>query len=155
MVISSSNHCYIGTPGVNTMNESLAKGLISGMAYSQGRNKVSNRPVKEILLTTQDLIDMYYNQKGLCYWSKLPLNPIYNSIKHHPFAISPERLDNALPYDKDNVVLCRRIFNLGRMSFPEKAFEQVMMQLKEEYNNQADIEIPYRERTPPLLGLEC
>lgn len=107
--------------------------MLGGIAYSQGRNKVSGRPVKEVTLTEQDLIDLYNKQNGLCYWSKLPLNSTYNSIKHHPFAISPERLNNNLPYSKDNVVLCRRMFNLGRMAFPEKDFEKVMKELQEEF----------------------
>ena len=79
---------------------------------------------------------MFNKQSGKCYWSNLPLNASYNKIKHHPFAISPERLDNSLPYDINNVVLCRRMFNLGRMAFPEKDFVNVMTQLKEEYTNE-------------------
>jgi hypothetical protein len=115
------------------IDEKLAKGILGSIAYSQGRNKVSGRPVKPVTLTVQDLIDMFNKQKGLCYWSGLPLDPAFNKIKHHPFAISPERLDNALPYDTSNVVLCRRMFNLGRMAFPEKDFGDVMKVLKEEY----------------------
>jgi hypothetical protein len=115
------------------MDTKLAKKILGGIAYSQGRNKVSGRPVKVVTLTEQDLIDMYDKQGGKCYWSGLPLNAEYNNIKHHPFAISPERLDNNLPYDTSNVVLCRRMFNLGRMAFPEKDFEQAMNLLKEEF----------------------
>jgi hypothetical protein len=115
------------------MDEKLAKGMLGSIAYSQGRNKVSGRPVKEVTLTQQDLIDMYQKQNGKCYWSGLPLDGQFNKIKHHPFAISPERLDNSLPYDKNNVVLCRRMFNLGRMAFPEKDFGATMKILKEEF----------------------
>jgi hypothetical protein len=117
------------------MDLKLAKGMIGGMAYSQGRNKVSGRPVKAITVTEQDLVDIYNNQQGKCYWSGLPLDEKFNKIKHHPFAISPERLDNALPYNKENLVLCRRMFNLGRMAFPEKEFGDVMKLLKEEFKN--------------------
>lgn len=115
------------------MDIKLAKGMLGGIAYSQGRNRVSGRPVKEVSITAQDLVDMYAEQDGKCYWSGLPLNPEFNKIKHHPFAISPERLDNSLPYSKENVRLCRRMFNLGRMAFPEKDFEEVMKILREEY----------------------
>lgn len=117
------------------MDHKLAKKILGGIAYSQGRNKVSNRPVKSILLTEQDIVDMFIKQDGKCYWSGLPLNVEFNKIKHHPFAVSPERLDNSLPYDTSNVVLCRRMFNLGRMAFPEKDFEEVMTLLKEEFKN--------------------
>jgi hypothetical protein len=81
---------------------------------------------------------MYNKQDGKCYWSGLPLNPEYNKIKHHPFAISPERLDNSKPYDTSNVVLCRRMFNLGRMAFPELDFGQAMKQLKEEFRGDTE-----------------
>lgn len=117
------------------MDLKFAKKILGGIAYSQGRNKVSGRSVKPVTVTEQDLVNMFHKQNGLCYWSKLPLDSKFNSIKHHPFAISPERLDNNLPYDINNVVLCRRIFNLGRMAYPEKDFEEVMRQLKEEFKN--------------------
>lgn len=117
------------------MDEKLAKSILRGITYSQGRNKVSNRPVKEVTITVQDLLDMYKKQDGKCHWSGLPLDGKFNEIKHHPFAISPERRNNALPYDTSNVVLCRRIFNLGRMAYPEKEFGDSMEILKEEFKN--------------------
>lgn len=115
------------------MDRKLAKRMLGSIAYSQGRNKVSGRPVKDVTITEEDLLEMYVSQGGKCYWSGLELNAKYNGIKHHPFAISPERLDNSLPYSKENVVLCRRMFNLGRMAFPEKEFGEAMVQLKEEF----------------------
>lgn len=114
------------------MNIKTAKKLLGGIAYSQGRNRVSGRPVKEITITPEDLIKKYNEQEGKCYWSNLPLNEEYNFIKHHPFAISPERLDNSKPYSYENIVLTRRIFNLGRMAFPAESFQNVMNQLREE-----------------------
>lgn len=118
------------------MDLKLARSLLSGISYSQGRNKVSGRSVKSVHITEQDLLDIYHQQQGKCYWSGLPLDAAYNHIKHHPFAISPERLDNAKDYDRENVVLCRRMFNLGRMAFPEKEFEDVMDVLKEEFKRE-------------------
>ena len=79
-------------------------------------------------------MEIYEKQSGNCYWSGLPMDANYNAIKHHPFAISPERLDNSKPYCKENVVLCRRMFNLGRMDFPEESFAIVVQQLKEEFH---------------------
>jgi hypothetical protein len=120
------------------MEISLAKKMLGGIAYSMGRNRVSGRPVKEVTLIPADLVDMFNEQGGKCYWSNLPLNPEYNKIKHHPFAISPERLDNSGPYSKENVRLCRRMFNLGRMAFPEDDFQQVMLDLKVEFKELAE-----------------
>jgi hypothetical protein len=115
------------------MDHKIAKKMLGGIAYSQGRNRVSGRPIKQVTITEADLVDMFNNQGGKCYWSGLPLNSSFNNVKHHPFAISPERLDNSKPYDKDNVVLCRRMFNLGRMAFPELAFREAMNILREEF----------------------
>ena len=120
------------------MNSKLAKRMLGGIAYSQGRNKVSGRPVKAVTITEEDLIDIYNQQKGKCHWSGLPLDAKFNAVKHHPFAISPERLDNSKDYDKTNVVLCRRMFNLGRMAFPEKDFEDAMKILKEEFRKEIE-----------------
>ena len=115
------------------MDIKLAKKMLGGITYSMGRNMVSGRPVKEITITPEDLVSLYKEQGGNCYWSGLPLDPKFNNIKHHPFAISPERLSNSGPYSKDNVRLCRRMFNLGRMAFPEDDFRDVMQTLKEEF----------------------
>lgn len=114
------------------MNLKTAKKLMSGMAYSQGRNKVSGRLVKEISLDESQLIKKFNNQGGKCFWSNLPLDETYNYIKHHPFAISVERLDNSKAYTDENTVLTRRLFNLGRMAFPEKDFKDVVETLKKE-----------------------
>jgi hypothetical protein len=114
------------------MDIKLAKKLLKNISYSQKRNQLSNRPVRKISLTEQDLIDLFRKQRGKCYWSKLPLDGECNYITHHPFAISPERLDNSLGYTKSNTVLCRRIFNLGRMSYSAADFKLTMKTLKKE-----------------------
>lgn len=109
--------------------------MLKNISYSMGRNKVSNRPVKEVSITESDIIDIYQRQQGKCYWSGLQLDGNNNFIKHHPFAISADRLDNSKGYTKENVVLVRRMFNLGRMSFPEKDFQESMIILKEEMSS--------------------
>lgn len=116
------------------INTKTAKTMLANIKYSMGRNKVSNRPVKEVSITETDIIDLYHKQNGKCYWTGLLLDGHFNTVKHHPFAISADRLDNSKGYTKDNVVLVRRMFNLGRMSFPEKDFADAMRILKEEFN---------------------
>ena len=115
------------------MNVKTAKKLLANVNYSQGRNRVSNRPVKEITLTEDILIKKFHNQNGKCYWSGLNLNEEFNYIKHHPFAISVERLDNSQGYTDENTVLTRRLFNLGRMAFPETEFKEVVKLLEQEF----------------------
>ena len=114
---------------------SVAKKLVANMSYSQSRNRVNNRPVKEIELTVEDLQTKFKEQSGLCYWSDLPLNQEFNHIKHHPFAISVERLDNSKGYTYQNTVLTRRLFNLGRMAFDGSEFRHVIKTLKSELSN--------------------
>jgi len=116
------------------MNRKTAKKLLSNVRYSQQRNKVNKRPVKEILLTEDMLIQKYEEQCGKCYWSGLKLDENFNYIKHHPFAISVERLDNSKGYTYENTVLTRRLFNLGRMAFPEIEFKKVISALFKEFS---------------------
>ena len=55
------------------MNLKTAKKLMANVSYSQSRNRVNNRPVKEILLDEGLLIKKFDDQDGKCYWSGLPL----------------------------------------------------------------------------------
>ena len=114
------------------MNLKTAKKLMANVSYSQSRNRVNNRPVKEILLDEGLLIKKFDEQDGKCYWSGLPLKEEYNYIKHHPLAISVERLDNQLGYTYENTVLTRRLYNLGRMAFPEDEFRKVLKEMNTE-----------------------
>ena len=114
------------------MNLKTAKKLMANVSYSQSRNRVNNRPVKEILLDEGLLIKKFDEQDGKCYWSGLPLKEEYNYIKHHPLAISVERLDNQLGYTYENTVLTRRLYNLGRMAFPEDEFRKVLKEMNSE-----------------------
>jgi hypothetical protein len=50
-------------------------------------------------------------------------------------AISVDRLNNDLGYSYENIVLVRRMFNLGRSSFPEDQYAEVVQILKEEIKN--------------------
>lgn len=117
------------------VNIKTAKKILRGIRYSQGRNKVSNRAVKDIQLTPEQLVEIFNKQGGKCYWSGLELDENYNFIKFHPFAISPDRLDNSAPYTTENVVLCRRLFNLGRIAFDSASFKAVMKKMEIEYKN--------------------
>lgn len=67
---------------------------------------------KEHTLTVNDINEMYKNQKGLCYWFKIPLIPSNNS--KHPQQPSLDRLDRNKGYTKDNVVLTCYSANIGR-----------------------------------------
>lgn len=110
----------------------VAKKMVGAMKYRLQRDIYYKRKIKPITVNEQDLIRKFEEQDGLCYWSGLPLNEDYNDISRHPFAISVERLDNNLGYSYDNIVLTRRIFNLGRSDFSSSEFLDVIKTLKEE-----------------------
>lgn len=112
------------------MDMKLAKDLVAGIHRLQVRNEIYGKGVKKIDIRPDDLIEIYNNQKGLCYWSGHPLESRYNKISWHPEAISTDRIDNSVGYRPDNVVLCQRIWNLGRACFPATEFKQVMESMK-------------------------
>lgn len=118
------------------MDIRLAKSLLSNIDLSQRRSKHHRGKCFDIHINEYDLLDIYHEQKGLCYWSGLSLMPEYNKIRYHPFGISSERLNCLKPYERSNVVLCRRIFNLGRSTFSENDFPSVIAKLREEFKNQ-------------------
>jgi hypothetical protein len=115
------------------MDFKTAKRILKGIHYGQKRNQLSSRPVKNIEINIEDIIRLYEHQGGRCYWSGLILNPDFNYIKFHPFAISVDRLDNNTGYVFDNIVLCRRMFNLGKIAFNSDDFKDVMESLEHEY----------------------
>jgi len=71
-----------------------------------------SRRGKENTLTVNDINEMYENQKGLCFWFKIPLIPSKNP--KHPQQPSLDRLDRNKGYTKDNVVLTCYSANIGR-----------------------------------------
>jgi hypothetical protein len=63
-------------------------------------------------LTVEDILDIYNNQNGLCFWFKIPLIPTLT--KKHPQQPSLDRIDRTKGYVKDNVVICCYAANIGR-----------------------------------------
>jgi hypothetical protein len=114
---------------------STAKKMLKALEYRKQRDVYYKRTIKEIKINENDLFQKFQQQEGKCYWTSLKLDEKYNSISKHPFAISVERLDNNVGYTFDNIVLTRRIFNLGRSDFPEKDFYDVIKSLKEDFKN--------------------
>lgn len=66
----------------------------------------------EHTLTVDDINELFNNQKGLCYWFKIPLIP--SNYKKHPQQPSLDRLDVNMGYIKGNVVLSCYSANIGR-----------------------------------------
>ena len=77
------------------------------------KSGIKNRPASRGLgppeLTHQDLIDILVAQKGLCTYTGIPMT--FGSYLDKPWTCSPERIDNAKGYTKDNV--CFIIYELN------------------------------------------
>jgi len=119
------------------MKIETAKKLISNIKFGQTRNAARKKTgqgltVKDIELTTDDLIKIYSEQNGKCYWSNINLDEKYNYITRHPLAISVDRLNNKKGYNYGNVALTLRVFNLGKASYTGD-FNSVMNFIKEEW----------------------
>ena len=112
-----------------------AKKMMALVNLRMQRDVHYNRKIKEIKIDESMLMHKFHHQKGLCHWSNLPLQEEFNYISKHPEAISIDRLDGTLGYTYQNIVLVRRMFNLGRSDFSSSQFSSVMNKLKEEIKN--------------------
>jgi|TARA_B100002052_G_scaffold282478_1_gene292519 hypothetical protein len=120
------------------MKLETAKKLLSNIKFGQTRNAARKKTgqgltVKDIELTAEDLIKIYSEQKGKCYWSNIGLDEQYNYITRHPLAISVDRLDNKKGYVYGNVALTLRVFNLGKASYTGD-FKSVVNFIKESWD---------------------
>ena len=91
----------------------------STTSYSRGRKKAL-----EVSIDWTDLRDQYYKQNGKCYWLNIKLDLSDNLISWHPLAISCDRIDNAIGYTKENIVISSRFANLGRGAATKDLFIQ-------------------------------
>lgn len=82
---------------------------------------------KEHNLTVEDINRMFEEQKGLCYWFKVPLIPSDSS--KHPQQPSLDRLDGTKGYTKDNVVLTCYSANIGRNENSVEVWEEFIKKI--------------------------
>ena len=125
-------------PKLRKMKLETAKKLLSNIKFGQTRNAARKKTgqgltVKDIELTAEDLIKIYSEQRGKCYWSNIGLDEQYNYITRHPLAISVDRLDNKKGYVYGNVALTLRVFNLGKASYTGD-FKSVVNFIKESWD---------------------
>lgn len=78
-------------------------------------------------LKVGDINHMFEEQKGLCYWFKVPLIPSENS--KHPQQPSLDRLDGTKGYTKDNVVLACYSANIGRNDNSVEVWEEFIKKI--------------------------
>lgn len=113
------------------MKRSLANHLMSRVKRYQELNEKNDRPVREILITADDLIRKFNEQDGYCYWTAIPLN---DKIKKGPWVTSVDRLDSDDSYHYDNVVLTFKWINLGKNRYDgdyREVIEEIIAALDE------------------------
>lgn len=83
------------------------------------------------VVTKQDLLDLWEQQKGLCYYSWYPMQYTFVGYKNGKlnakvkYQLSCDRLNNDLWYTLDNIVLCCTFVNKMKWNLSESEFYQV------------------------------
>ena len=80
----------------------------------------------EIDISIEDLKEVYNKQNGKCFWFNIPLD--INSVleKGNPLSMSADRIDNNKGYNKQNIVICCRLANLGRQDYNFDSFKDII-----------------------------
>lgn len=99
-----------------------------GRARAMTKSRLGHKiPVS---VTAEDLREIYEHQNARCFWFNIPMNLDLLYISWHPLAPSADRLDESRGYDKDNIVICTRLSNLGRQRYDINKFHEIADQLK-------------------------
>ena len=70
--------------------------------------------LKRSFLTEQDLARQWNEQRGLCYWLRIPMDLDYLYTTNNALTPSVDRKDLNLDYTADNIIITTRFANLGR-----------------------------------------
>jgi hypothetical protein len=107
----------------------------SSVGGRAGENSKEWIPAK-ILITPNELKDIWDKQDGRCYWFgvKLDLDLLYKDhfdwYAKHPLCPSVDKIDPVGNYEKDNIVITSRFANFGRNIYPFDKFHDVVKILK-------------------------
>lgn len=87
-----------------------------------------NRVQRGICTINEEFLkNLYKSQKGLCYYSNIPMN----TQSYIEWKCSVERINNNKGYISDNIVLCCYEFNIAKQWTKEK-FQQIIGLIKKE-----------------------
>lgn len=81
---------------------------------------------REDRVTKEFLEDMYDMQDGKCFWLGIPLDIESDSLSK----VSVDRINNDMPYQKDNVVLASVFANVGRSNYTVLEFIELLDKIK-------------------------
>lgn len=73
-------------------------------------------------IDSEFILQLFEEQKGLCYWLKVPMVPSVHT--RDPQRPSLDRLDCLRGYTRDNVVLCTAFANMGRRDASAERFAE-------------------------------
>ena len=115
------------------------KKILSGTKKSGNRAATMTNARKGVMpvhnITYKDIMSQYARQRGLCYWSGVPLRLEYQDVCYHPLALSVDRLLNDKGYIPNNIVVTARLINLGKNQYPSEDFPNVMQEFKEGFTS--------------------
>ena len=107
-------------------HEKLATDVDRSLKYfhSTSRKGAVRREI-EFTITQQDVIDLWYKQKGRCAVSGVPMTLTHGTTsKHNPTKVSIDRIDNNVGYIKENIQLITWQVNCSKGTFDvEQLFE--------------------------------
>jgi hypothetical protein len=118
---------------IKTLNGYFVKLLAAAKGDAKKRTVKGRVDAGIFDITVDDLNDLWNNQKGLCYYSKLPMNYDKNEWK-----VSLERLNNKMGYTRDNICLVCLEFNGPCQWSHLKILEMMNILNKNIQNNSVD-----------------
>lgn len=86
----------------------------------------------EVLITVDDLEDLYTNQNGLCVYSKLPLT----LQPHQLTTISLDRIDSSKGYINGNIQLVGTAINKMKLNYSGTQFIQLCCCVAQNYKSE-------------------
>lgn len=78
-------------------------------------------------ITLEDLQNLWKNQKGLCYYTKIPM--IYSFRLSCPKQMSIDRIDSSKGYTINNIVFCCQTINYAKHDYSFNDFTNFLKEL--------------------------
>ena len=120
----------------SSTNKRRMEGKGSSVGGPSGEKQRPWIPAK-IIVTPEDLKEIWEKQDGRCYWFgvQLDLGLLYKDhpdwMPKHPLAPSIDKIDVSGDYTKDNIVITSRFANFGRNVCDFDKFHEIVKILKE------------------------
>lgn len=115
----------------SSTNKRRMEGTGSAVAGPGGENQRQWVPAK-VLVTPEELKEIWEDQDGKCYWFGVPLDITLLYKDHpdwrpkHPLAPSIDKIDPDGDYSKENIVITTRFANFGRNVCEFERFREIV-----------------------------